>query len=519
MSAPSFIARLIELGADVADSPADRLRKKIFVASAVGVAALSILWVGTYAAFGLWRSAAIPFTYQLLVVVLLVWFARTRRLAAARACMLGMWLVLPFALQWSLGGYAVSGIVMAWAVAAPFGSIILHDARASLPWFAAFLVLAVASAIAEPWIAPHAAAFSDSMRLLFTVMNVAGVAAVTFGLLQYAIRQREAAQSALEEAHTLLQAEREKSERLLRQELFHQVAERSRELGRLLARGDGGVALVGLAPGTRFDARYSIVRQLGAGGMGAVYEVTRATDGEALALKVVMGRVSRADAVRFAREAEIGARVRHPNLVAIVDVGVAESGAPFLVMELAKGGSLEELRGRFGDVPWALPLLRQIATGLAALHDVGIVHRDLKPANVLLSGGESSQLARISDFGISRFDDAVDAGARTAAAATVTGSILGTPLYMAPEMGRGGAVDSAADIYAFGILAYEMLTGRPAFAMPPVLLAMAGQCVPPPSAIDHPAGALVLSCLRETPRERPTIHEIITRLEDVSAAS
>jgi serine/threonine protein kinase len=251
--------------------------------------------------------------------------------------------------------------------------------------------------------------------------------------------------------------------------------------------------------------------------MGAVYEVVRNTDGETFALKVITGRVSRTDAVRFAREAEIGARVRHPNLVSIVDVGIAESGAPFLVMELSRGGSLEECRGRFGDVTWAVPLLRQIARGLAALHDVGIVHRDLKPANVLLSDGTASPLARISDFGISRFDEAVDAGARTAAAATATGSILGTPLYMAPEMARGGSPVAAADVYAFGIVAYEMLTGRPPFAMPPVLLAMAGQPVPPPSELDHPAGAVVLACLRDAPQERPTIREVIAPLEGISA--
>jgi hypothetical protein len=513
-----LVARFIELGADVADSPADRSKKKIFVASAVGVAVLASGWVCTYAAFGLWRSAAVPLTYQFLVAVLLGWFARSRRLPAARTCLVGMWLVLPFALQWSLGGFAASGVVMVWAVAAPFGSMILHDSRASIPWFAAFVVLTIASAIAEPHLVLHAVTFSDAMRLLFTAMNVAGVAAVTFGLLQYAVRQRDAIQAALEVEHRLLQAEREKSERLLRQEVFHQVAERSRELGRLLAQGDGEAALMGLAAGARFDARYAIVRPLGAGGMGAVYEVVRTTDGEAFALKVITGRVSRADAIRFAREAEIGARIRHPNLVSIVDVGIAESGAPFLVMELSSGGSLEECRGRFGDVPWALLLLRQIATGLAALHDAGIIHRDLKPANVLLSAGVASPHARISDFGISRFDGAADARARTAAAATATGSILGTPLYMAPELGRGGPdVGSAADIYAFGIVAYEMLTGRPPFAVPPVLLAMTGQPVPPPPAIDHAAGELVLACLRDAPRERPTIQEVIARLETPAA--
>jgi serine/threonine-protein kinase len=316
-------------------------------------------------------------------------------------------------------------------------------------------------------------------------------------------------------------AERRKSEALLRQELGHQVAERSRELGRLLAREDTGVAPVDLIPGARFDARYTVVRRLGEGGMGAVYEVVRATDGEALALKVVTGRVSRADAIRFAREAEIGARLRHPNLVSIVDVGMAGTGAPFLVMELVKGVSLEARRGRFGEIPWAMPLLRQIASALAALHDAGIVHRDLKPANVLLSGDDASDaspVARISDYGISRLDDDVDARARTAVAATATNSMLGTPLYMAPETARGGrAAGPAADIYAFGIVAYEMLTGRSPFKVPPVILAMAGLAPPLPAAIDHPAGDVVLACLRAAPDERPPIHELIAGLPGASA--
>jgi hypothetical protein len=181
---PPVIARLIALGADASDSPADRGRKRVLVSSAVGVALLASVWVCMYAAFGLWRSAAIPFAHQLLVVVLLGWFARTHRLAPVRTSLLAMWLVLPFALQWSLGGFAASGVVMAWAVGAPLSSIMLHNTGASLPWFAAFLVLTVASGIAEPRVATHAATFSDSMRLIFTVMNIAGIAVVMFGLLQ-----------------------------------------------------------------------------------------------------------------------------------------------------------------------------------------------------------------------------------------------------------------------------------------------------------------------------------------------
>jgi class 3 adenylate cyclase len=259
MAAPPLVARLAALGADAADSPEDRLRKQVLVTGAVGVGLLASVWVCMYAAFGLWSSAAIPFTHQCLVVVLLGWFARTRRLAAARTALLGMWLVLPFALQWSLGGFVASGIVMAWAVAAPFVSIIFHGARASLPWFAAFLALTVASGIADPWLAHHTATFSEPMRLLFTVMNVAGVAAVTFVLLQYAVRQREAMQTALQVEHELLQAEREKSERLLVNILPAPIAERLKRSDAAIADAFGEVTILfsDIVDFTKLSARIS----------------------------------------------------------------------------------------------------------------------------------------------------------------------------------------------------------------------------------------------------------------------
>src|SRR6185436_18744278 len=186
-----------------------------------------------------------------------------------------------------------------------------------------------------------------------------------------------------------------------------------------------------------------------------------------LALKVVTGSVTGAQAARFAREAEIGARLEHENLVRIVDVGVSPAGAPFLVMELVEGKSLDERRERFGNATWALAVLRQVGRGLQALHDAGVVHRDLKPGNVLLSGDVESPRARISDFGISRFNTLpsaadVDAMADTAdpakglmgASMTKAGALLGTPLYMAPEAARGAqAIHKPADVFAFGLIA------------------------------------------------------------------
>jgi len=317
-------------------------------------------------------------------------------------------------------------------------------------------------------------------------------------------------------------------------ELRHQVAERSRELTEALTRSEGTVSPGSLEVGDVFDGRYRVTRLLGRGGMGAVYEVERTRDGRKLALKVVTSALSARHAARFAREAEIGARLHHDNLVSILDVGIAAGVTPFLVMELVEGGSMEDQRTRFGDVRWALPLLKQIAAGLAELHANRVVHRDLKPGNVLLveHGGSGRPIARISDFGISRFgafDDSgggdVDANAGTVPSAdrlesrprdlTETGALMGTPVYMPPEAWYGPARHPSADVFSFGVLAYEALTGRSPFAKPPVTYVRAGQPLPEPAGLDgvpESVRDLVLACLRADPSSRPSARTLAEEL-------
>ncbi len=313
----------------------------------------------------------------------------------------------------------------------------------------------------------------------------------------------------------------------LNEDLRHQVAERSRELTESLARSEGYVASPSLEPGDVFDGRYRVARALGTGGMGAVYEVERMGDGRRFALKVLTGEVSARVAARFAREAEIGARIRHDNVVSIVDVGIAVGTAPFLVMELVRGGSLEDQRTRFGDVPWALPILRQIAAGLAELHAQQIVHRDLKPGNVLLVDGNGAKtaVAKISDFGISRFGALNDGGDVDVEGATVvaserdanpheltqTGALLGTPIYMPPEALQGAVRNPSADVFSFGVLAYEVITGRLPFAVPAVLMARARQPISQPAALEgvpDAVAALFLACLHVDPGQRPRAKQV-----------
>ena len=141
--------------------------------------------------------------------------------------------------------------------------------------------------------------------------------------------------------------------------------------------------------------------------MGVVYEVTRVSDGRRLALKVLTTEATGISLARLAREAEVAGKITHPNLVAIVDVDVSSAGELYIVMELVKGQSLSEARKYYGNVQWALGVLGQIASGLAALEASGIVHRDLKPANVLLTGNDNTPIAKICDFGIARVMQAV----------------------------------------------------------------------------------------------------------------
>lgn len=317
-----------------------------------------------------------------------------------------------------------------------------------------------------------------------------------------------------------LAEERARVEELLQRELAHQVAERSRELGAALVRS-GAAQRSAPPPSARFGARYRIVRPLGEGGMGAVFEVERQTDGQRLALKVMTGDASVREAARFAREAEIGARLRHAHLVSIVDIGITDGGAPFLAMELVTGGSLEAHRARFGESAWALPILRHAASGLVALHEAGVVHRDLKPANVLL---DETGVAKLGDFGIARFGSrigALDPDAPTmsgyASPLTGTGAWIGTPAYMAPETARSPRdVGPAADVFSFGVLAYELLTREAPFTVPPILLALIGVPIPTPARASIDVASSLLdaleACLADDPAQRPTAAALLDAL-------
>jgi serine/threonine-protein kinase len=212
----------------------------------------------------------------------------------------------------------------------------------------------------------------------------------------------------------------------------------------------------GQARGTPLVPGYEVLEELGRGGMGVVYKARQLKAGRVVALKMVLagGHASTAEMERFRREAEAIARLQHPNIVQVFEVG-EHQGLPFFSLEFCPGGSLDrKLAGKPLPAPQAAALLERLALAMQAAHERSIVHRDLKPANVLLA---EDGTPRISDFGLARKLD--EAGQ------TQTGSLLGTPSYMAPEQasGRSHEVEPSADVYALGAILYECLAGRPPF--------------------------------------------------------
>ena len=221
-----------------------------------------------------------------------------------------------------------------------------------------------------------------------------------------------------------------------------------------------------LPEGAVVAERLRIVRLLGAGGMGAVYEVEHLITKHRRALKLLHAEVAKSPRVieRFLREASAAGRVGNPHIVETFDAGKTERGEPYIVMELLKGRSLAALLDARGslELAEATDLLVQACEGVQAAHAAGIVHRDLKPDNLFVVEGERP-FVKIVDFGISKFDP----GKTGTSSATVDGSVMGTPYYMSPEQVRGAQhVGIASDIYALGVVLYECLVGRRPFEAP-----------------------------------------------------
>jgi eukaryotic-like serine/threonine-protein kinase len=285
-----------------------------------------------------------------------------------------------------------------------------------------------------------------------------------------------------------------------------------------------------LTTGTRLGP-YEIVAPLGAGGMGEVYRAHDSRLGREVAVKVLPTSFA-ADAERlrrFEQEARATGALNHPNILGVYDIGSHE-GAPYVVSELLDG---DTLRTRIGDSPLphrkAIDYASQIAKGLAAAHDKGIVHRDLKPDNVFVT---RDGRVKILDFGLAKMTQEgvmveAETGFAHPAPQTSAGTVLGTVGYMSPEQVRGQKVDHRSDIFSFGVVLYEMLTGRRAFQGDSAVETMnailkedpapaADQGQPLPPALDR----IVLHCLEKNPEERfQSARDIAFDIEALSGLS
>ncbi|MGB8223041.1 MAG: protein kinase [Polyangiales bacterium] len=215
--------------------------------------------------------------------------------------------------------------------------------------------------------------------------------------------------------------------------------------------------------GATLGGLYRVTRLIGVGGMGRVYEATHTRLGKAYAVKVLPeGRADKPDATeRFLREARSASKVENEHIVKIVNCDSDEAHRLFIVMELLEGENLAERIDR-GALPVdeAVEIAKQTAEALQAAHDAGIVHRDLKPENIFITQKNGTDFVKVLDFGISKIKTPDHGDPKL----TATDQIVGTPLYISPELARGVAtVDHRTDIYALGVILYEMITGTPPF--------------------------------------------------------
>ncbi len=404
---------------------------------------------------------------------------------------------------------------------------------------------------------------------LFGGLRAGALGVSAIGLLQASVlshdyittlRRADALNVELAERIRLLES-KDLENSALNEVLRRQIAARSEQLAHAIARlGTARPIVPGeLSVGAVLEDRYRIEGVLGRGGMGTVYEVQRIADKKTFALKVLSGQGGSIEMARFAREAQLVAQLQHPNVVSIVDVDVATNGLLFIVLELVRGKSLREHleRGR-NDRAFALEVLRQIAEGLVAIHSQGILHRDLKPENILVVGAEqgSSIEVKIADFGVSVVAGSARKGAsavteaapdpddltvplrvdleqpsprenldtkvsrpsaattpQTSDALTQAGVVVGTPRYMAPEAGDDAS--PAVDIFSFGVLAFELLTGRAPYSEPLIMARIAKRLLPEPLDLGLLAPdvapeivKLLERCLMPDPAARPSADEL-----------
>ncbi|HVI04388.1 MAG TPA: serine/threonine-protein kinase, partial [Enhygromyxa sp.] len=257
--------------------------------------------------------------------------------------------------------------------------------------------------------------------------------------------------------------------------------------------------------GSVIHDRYRVDALLGQGGMGAVFRGRHLGLARDVAIKVLRPELGRSDASskRFDREAHSVSRLDHPNCVRVFDFGTTQGGIKYLVMELLAGAELEASLGQ----PWAparaVDTIVQILEGLEHAHHFGIVHRDLKPENVFVTRDfRGREIVKLVDFGIAKLID--EDGAREQL--TRAGMVFGTPRYMSPEQASGGKLDERTDLYAAGLILYEMLAGKPPFTADEASILLRQHILAPPPAlpasVPAPLAAVVFKLLEKSRNDR-----------------
>jgi serine/threonine protein kinase len=262
--------------------------------------------------------------------------------------------------------------------------------------------------------------------------------------------------------------------------------------------------------GTVLDGRYEILERVGSGAMGSLYRGKHLALDRPVAIKFLHAHLASDEThmERFVREAKLAGSLQHANVAHVYDVGNAQDGSPYLVMDYLDGRSLQAIVTDLGAMPErrALPLILQIAQGLAYAHSKGLLHRDLKLTNVMVVNDGAQETAKIIDFGIAKSMTEDDASRLTQ-----TGEVFGSPLYMSPEQCQGHQLDERSDLYSFGCVIYEMLTGVPPLRGNDLISTVYKHINEPPRPFAEAAPAakvspeleaLVMRLLRKQPADR-----------------
>ena len=468
------------IGDRAGDSEHERLQHRFLVYMGILMSVGGAVWGALCLGFGLRLQSLVPLSYVALTAVNLTYFHRSKNFLGVRFCQVLMSLLLPFAFQTVMGGYAGSGSSMLWAMLSVVGSLTFTASRAMVRWLLAYTMLTILMGLLDGWSRKQFAIVpSEGARTLFATLNLVMVSNVVFGLTLYLLEQRERAAQALRSAEQkIIGLERE--------------VESARKLG-----------------------QYTLQAKIGEGGMGAVYRARHALLRRPTAIKVIRPEHVGVNGIaRFEREVQHTAALTHPNTVRIFDYGRTDDGLFYYVMEYLQGVDLEALVRKHGPLPPArvVSLLEQAVGALAEAHARHLIHRDVKPANLMLcADGYLPDVVKVMDFGLVK-----ELKGDSKGSLTELGMIAGTPHYMSPEsIASPQSIGPATDIYAIGCVAYYLLSGRELFAgnTPMAICGMHLHVEPEPIAARVPdlppaLASLIMQCIHKQADGRPTASDL-----------